>query len=250
MRKRHSKLNLLLSVAALLSAAASSVDTSYIPNLDLSAFQGLGIAGDFAGLSRFTNAKQFESLDANTASILSKLNNNTFERIISTPGTLNAACKLPQAGSTDAYDIYFAGSFATINNTVVNNIARLDTQTYKIFPLQSGLNGPAYALYCDSASSTVYVGGAFNTSAIMWRAGNWVSMPWKALDGPVYTIAPNPVTNTVFFGGQFQSTMDGVYGNSTISQPVPLNPPSVSVPFPHKKMFCFTLFGFNLICPI
>ncbi|GAB5587580.1 hypothetical protein Unana1_02480 [Umbelopsis nana] len=60
----------------------------------------------------------------------------------------------------------------------------------------------------------------------MWRSGNWMQMPWKALDGPVYTIAPNPVTNTVFFGGQFQSTMDGVYGNTTISQPVPLDSPS------------------------
>jgi hypothetical protein len=228
MRKRHSQFSLLaLSFASMLTSVVSSVDTSYIPNLDLSAFQQLGIAGDFAGLSQFTSPQQFESLDANSATILSKFSNNTFDRIISTPGTINAVCRLPQQGASDAYDVYFAGSFATINNTATNNIARLDAQTGDIFPLQSGLDGPVYALYCDSASSTVYVGGSFNTSAIMWRSGNWMQMPWKALDGPVYTIAPNPVTNTVFFGGQFQSTMDGVYGNTTISQPVPLDSPSV-----------------------
>jgi hypothetical protein len=211
----------------MLGSAISSVDTSYIPNLDLSAFQQLGIAGDFAGLSQFSSAQQFESLDGNSATILSKFNNNTFGRLMTTPGTLNAACKLPQQGASDSYDIYFAGSFLTINNTVTNNIAKLDAQTGDIVPLQSGLDGAVYALYCDAASSTVYVGGSFNTSAIMWRSGNWMQMPWKALDGPVYTIAPNPVTNTVFFGGQFQSTMDGVYGNTTTSQPVPLDSPSV-----------------------
>ncbi|KAG2184143.1 hypothetical protein INT44_009158 [Umbelopsis vinacea] len=227
MRKRLDQISLLgLSLASLLGSVVSSVDTSHIPGLDLSAFQQLGIVGDFAGLSRFSNPQQFESLDVNSATILSKSNNDTFESIISTPGTLNAACKLPQGGNSNAYDVYFAGSFTTINNTVTNNIAKMDTQTGNIVSLQSGLNGPVYALYCDPSSSTVYVGGAFNTSVMMWRSGTWTPMPWKALDGPVYTIAPNPVTNTIFFAGQFQSTMDGVYGNSTVSQPVPLNSPS------------------------
>ncbi|KAI8580309.1 hypothetical protein K450DRAFT_237864 [Umbelopsis ramanniana AG] len=227
MRKRLDQISLLgLALASLLGSVASSVDTSHIPGLDLSAFQQLGIVGDFAGLSRFSNPHQFESLYVNSATILSKSSNDTFESIISTPGTLNAACKLPQGGTNNAYDVYFAGSFTTINNTVTNNIAKLDTQTGNIVSLQSGLDGPVYALYCDPASSTVYVGGAFNTSVMMWRSGTWTPMPWKALDGPVYSITPNPVTNTIFFAGQFQSTMDGVYGNTTISQPVPLSPPS------------------------
>jgi len=248
MRKRLDQISLLgLSLAALLGSVASSVDTSHIPGLDLSAFQQLGIVGDFAGLSRFSNPQQFESLDVTSATILSKLNNDTFERIISTPGTLNAACKLPQGGTSDAYDVYFAGSFTTINNTVTNNIAKLDTQTGNIVSLQSGLNGPVYALYCDPASSTVYVGGAFNTSVMMWRSDTWTPMPWKALDGPVYTIAANPVTNTIFFGGQFQSTMDGVYGNSTISQPVPLSPPSVRESEAEAKQKCKCYFIYSQI---
>jgi hypothetical protein len=229
MRKQHHKFRLLvLSTASLLGLATSSVDTSYIPNLDLSAFEQLGICGDFAGLSRFVNANQFETLDANTATIIQKYSNNTFERVASTPGAINAACKLPQSGTNDAFDVYFAGSFSTINNTTTNNIAKLDTQTGQITSLGSGLNGPVYTLYCDASSSTVYVGGAFNTSAVMWRSGTWVAMPWAGLDGPVYTISPNPVKDTVFFGGSFQSTTNGVYGNSTVSQPVPLTPPSVS----------------------
>ncbi|KAJ2955867.1 hypothetical protein NQZ79_g8209 [Umbelopsis isabellina] len=227
MRKQHSKFRLLvLSTASLLSLATSSVDTSYIPNLDLSAFQQLGICGDFAGLSRFVNANQFETLDANTATIIQKYSNNTFERVASTAGAINTACKLPQSGTNDAFDVYFAGSFSNINNTTTNNIAKLDTQTGQITSLGAGLNGPVYTLYCDASSSTVYAGGAFNTSAMMWRSGTWVAMPWAGLDGPVYTISSNPVTNTVFFGGSFQSTMNGVYGNSTVSQPVPLSPPS------------------------
>lgn len=229
MRKQHSTYRLLvLSTASLLGLATSSVDTSYIPNLDLTAFEQLGICGDFAGLSRFVNANQFETLDANTATIIQKYSNNTFERVASTAGVINTACKLPQSGTNDAFDVYFAGSFSSINNTTTNNIAKLDSQTGQITSLGSGLNGPVYTLYCDASSSTVYAGGAFNSSAMMWRSGSWVGMPWAGLDGPVYTISPNPITNTVFFAGSFQSTMNGVYGNSTVSQPVPLTPPSVS----------------------
>jgi hypothetical protein len=152
--------------------------------------------------------------------------------------------------------LYLAGNFPTLtthndNNTsavTVNNIARWDMTTNTLSTLDQGMDGPVYALYCDSTNHTLYVGGEFHQpigsnstsfagSVAQWYNNQWLPLPWQGFNGPVHVITHNPKQNTVLFGGRFDATGDGVYFNMNSSQPVNLDQPTVSLPILWHDVF-------------
>ncbi|RUS15819.1 hypothetical protein BC938DRAFT_476823, partial [Jimgerdemannia flammicorona] len=232
---------LLLLLPTLLAAPAFA---SYLnlPAINLTGFQQLGIAGQYGGISFYTDNLQTASLDPSRSSFLFQTN-GSFELLATTndKGVISTACSLPRTtdptGST--IDIYIGGNFTAINNSPVSNIARFDPQTQQIFPLLTGLDGPVRTLYCDKTSNSVYVGGAFKAPVVspplyfdqlgtfggnvaVWANGNWSGLPWKGFSGPVNVITYNPQTQTILFGGAFDGTTDGAFEYAPTSQPLNL----------------------------
>ncbi|KAI8150283.1 cortical protein marker for cell polarity-domain-containing protein [Fennellomyces sp. T-0311] len=212
---------------------ASAID---LPDIHLDAVGQLGFAGDYAGVSPYKSTKQFESV-LDPGSIVFN-NNNTFELIGSANGNVLATCLLPKSDAT--FDLYVGGDFTLLNQTQINHIARYDSSTQSFVPLDQGLDGAVYSMYCDT--DAVYVGGdfaapvgapndtvaSFGGHAAIWHTNNqtWGAVPWKGFNGPVYTITRNQLMNTILFGGRFEATGDGQYYNANSSQSVNMGAPT------------------------
>ncbi|KAF7727896.1 hypothetical protein EC973_006895 [Apophysomyces ossiformis] len=212
-----------------------------IPKIDWSTVGQLGFAGNIAGLSRYQNTAQFESIQPNVSSILLQ-ENGFYNKIASANGHIFATCLL------DSADLFIGGNFTTIHNTSYSHIARFNLQTHTLSPLAQGLDGPVYALYCGP--DAVYVGGEFgkpSSNAAIWN-GSWVPVPWKGFNGPVYTIQHNPKTDTILFGGRFDATLDGQYLNTNTSQTVNMGAPTV-VSSGNNALNATLGNADNIICP-
>jgi hypothetical protein len=189
--------------------------------------ENIGFVGDFGGISLYRNEKQFETLDNSTHLILDI--DGTYQTLATFEGVVTASC-------TSRNDIYFGGDFETVNNQSMHRITRYNVQSNTFSSLNQGLDGPVYALYCDTES--VYVGGNFTlpvnvtgnyTGGVAeWSNDTWHYLPWHGFNGPIYTITKNQKTETILFGGKFDSTGDGMYFNSNTSQIIPLGSPTVS----------------------
>ncbi|KAI9484647.1 cortical protein marker for cell polarity-domain-containing protein [Zychaea mexicana] len=223
-------------VTALLLHSTHALD---LPDVRLEAVGQLGFAGDYAGISPYKSIKQFESISDPGAIIL--LNNDTYELLgTATDGQIFATCLVPSTADATTSDLYVGGSFTTLNGTFVNRIARYNPTHDTFETLDQGLDGPVYALYCDT--DAVYVGGdftvpvgatndslpSFGGHAAIWHTGNrtWGPVPWRGFNGPVYTITRNALMNTILFGGRFEATGDGYYFNAISSQAVNLGAPT------------------------
>ncbi|KAF7731991.1 hypothetical protein EC973_007096 [Apophysomyces ossiformis] len=231
-------LSLLLLLLSLSLPQFAKTEPVQPPVLKQAALGQLGFLGEYAGISPYKSATQFESINPVVSSIILQDDDNIYNLIASVNGNITTTCYLSH---DDTADIYLAGSFTLLNNTLVNNIARFDTRTRTFATLDRGLNGSVYALFCDSASQTVYAGGdftapigladdilqAFGQGAAVWQNGNWHPVPWKGFNGPVYTIAQNSKRHTILFGGRFDATGDGQYYNANSSQPVNMGQPTV-----------------------
>ncbi|CAO3592393.1 unnamed protein product [Absidia cylindrospora] len=225
-----------------LSTLYPSVNAAiYTPPLLNSASVGqLGIVGQFAGLSPYTNTLQTASPTPGIG-IYEQDASSIFSSHVTGSGTLYASCVMDQ-------QLYLGGLFTSLitnNNdnttikttTTVNNIARWDMKAKTLAPLEQGIDGPVYALYCDSTNRTVYVGGEFRQpvgmnstsfagSVAQWYNNQWLPLPWQGFNGPVHVITPNLKKETLLFGGRFDATGDGVYFNANSSQPVNLDQPT------------------------
>ncbi|KAI7906872.1 cortical protein marker for cell polarity-domain-containing protein [Cokeromyces recurvatus] len=198
-----------------------------LPAVQLDSVGGqLGFVGDYAGLSPFKNSLQFESLPTTSLITSDEEDDMLIFNFFSTiNGSIETFCKL-----TDTQFI-LAGNFNTINHTTFNNIVQFDTQSRTFSPLQQGLDGPVYSVYCLN-QSTVYVGGNFiapiNNSqqftghVAIWNDNQWSPVPWNGFNGPVYSILPHQQQQSILFAGQFDSTGDGQYMNQTFSQQINL----------------------------
>ena len=222
----------LVSLYLLLLPLLSHATPVDLPVIKLNAVGQLGFAGDYAGISPFRDTRQFESVSDPSSSSVVLQNNHTFQLIANSNGDILATC-------AHNNNVYFGGSFTTMNNTTANNIVRYDVTSDTFYPLDQGLDGPVQSLMCDN--DTLYVGGDFTapigtTNATLfgsghiafWFPGNnsWGPVPWNGFNGPVYTIARNNARNTILFGGRFEATGDGVYYNANSSQAVNLASPT------------------------
>ncbi|GAA5809418.1 hypothetical protein MFLAVUS_002826 [Mucor flavus] len=212
---------LYLKVAAALFSVPTVID-------DESAGQ-LGFAGNYAGISNIKSSLQSQS--AMDQSVLLRTVEGIYEKVSNFQGNITSSCVFQNS-------IYFGGRFETVNQTMtVNHIVKFDINANKFEPLQNGLNGPVYTLYCDESDQLIYIGGNFSSpiennstmsNVASWNTNNqtWSLLPWKGFNGPVYTITKNKKYNTVLFGGHFDATGDGQFFNSNTSQLVPMNAPT------------------------
>lgn len=96
------------------------------------------------------------------------------------------------------------GNFTSLGGQQSTAAALFNPTNGQISPL-SGLTGQVRALYCDNATSTVFVGGMFtalnSSNAIAWTTG-WTNLPISGFNGPVNAIERMPNGHMVF-GGQF-----------------------------------------------
>lgn len=215
---------LYLKVAAALFSVPTVID-------DESAGQ-LGFAGNYAGISNIKSSLQSQS--AMDQSVLLRTVEGIYQKVSNFQGNITSSCVFQNS-------IYFGGRFETVNQTMtVNHIVKFDINANKFEPLQNGLNGPVYTLYCDESDQLIYIGGNFSSpiennstmsNVASWNTNNqtWSLLPWKGFNGPVYTITKNKKYNTVLFGGRFDATGDGQFFNSNTSQLVPMNAPTVSL---------------------
>ncbi|KAI8064243.1 cortical protein marker for cell polarity-domain-containing protein [Gongronella butleri] len=208
------------------------------PVLDSAQVGQFGLAGQFAGVSPVFDSWQTANTTGGAAVFGDTLSPYLLS-LLQGQGNIFDACILDQ-------QLYLGGQFASLASpspaaatpVTVNNIARLDLASNTLFALDQGVDGPVYALHCDSANRTVYVGGQFHQpvgvanstqyagSVAQWYNNQWLPLPWVGFNGPVHTIKPNTQRQTILFGGQFDATGDGVYFNANSSQPVNLGAPT------------------------
>lgn len=189
---------------------------SALPEIQLdSVGEQLGFAGNFAGLSPYRLPSQFEALETASLVLSDIIDDATiFQSFATINGSIETYCQLADD------EFILAGNFISINETTYNHIARFNSQSRQLSPLDQGLDGAVRSVYCTP--DAVYVGGDFmapvqaNLSqytghAAVYANSQWSPLPWKGFNGPVYSIIPHAQQNAIIFGGQFGSTGDGQY---------------------------------------
>jgi hypothetical protein len=198
-------LGLLLTFAPLSIAITFNPVPS--PNLDLSQLGRVGLAGDFDGISLY----QFEGQNENgfstngSQSLLSRFPNGGFANLASADAGIQAMCSFVMQNGTMA-GVVVGGNFTSLGEMESQGIAMFNPNTSAVIPL-TGLSGQVYALLCDQATNTVYVGGSFkganSTNAIAWvGTAGWTNLPYAGFNGPVTSIS-KASNGHIIFGGTF-----------------------------------------------
>ncbi|KAH6675609.1 cortical protein marker for cell polarity-domain-containing protein [Halenospora varia] len=192
-----------------LAQCCQAINFNAVPsaNLDLSALGRVGLAGDFNGISLY----QFEGQNENgfntngSQSILSRFPNGGFANLAAADGGIQAMCALVTKDGT-FQGVVVGGNFTSLGGKESQGVAMFNTTTSQIVPL-TGLSGKVNALLCDQATSTVYVGGDFQTAdsknAIAWvGTAGWTNLPFRGFNAPVTSIT-KAANNHIIFGGSF-----------------------------------------------
>lgn len=177
------------------------------PNLDLSSLGGVGLVGDFDGISLY----QFEGQNENgfntngSQSILSRFPNGGFATLASADAGIQAMCSFVMHDGTMA-GVVVGGNFTSLGGMESPGAAMFNPNTSAIVPL-TGLSGQVSALLCDEDTNTVYVGGNFrganSTNAIAWvGTAGWTNLPFAGFNGPVTSIS-KASNGHIIFGGSF-----------------------------------------------
>ena len=114
-------------------------------------------------------------------------------------------------------DIYFGGTFTTINGVSANRAAKYTRSTGVFSALGTGLNNTCYAIAINQTTGEVYFGGAFTdkgTRCVMWD-GAWNELG-TGLNNTCRAIAVDADGN-VFFGGLFTQA-DGISVNYIVAR--------------------------------
>lgn len=188
------------------------------PNLDLSQLGRVAVGGDFDSISIQTYEGQNENLSSNgSQSLLARYPNGAFQSLglVDADASIAAMCPFVSRNGENQ-GVVVGGNFTSLAGVQASSIALWNPNTTDVQPL-SGLTGPVRALYCDSDSTTVYVGGMFmagsSTNAMAWTT-EWQNLPFAGFNGPVNSITKNSDGNIVF-GGNF----DGLGNASTPTTP-------------------------------
>jgi hypothetical protein len=222
---------ILLATAFLLGPAkAISFPAAPSSNIDFSQLGRIAVAGNFDAASLYQYTQQSEAFSSNgSLSLLSRFPSGAFATLQASDAYINAMCPLIQGGKL--LGVIVGGNFTSLGGVESPGIAMFNPDNSTITAIK-GLSGKVNALYCDSTSGLVYVGGMFSvanaTNAVARNITTWKGLAFTGFNGPVTSIVKAPDGNIVF-GGSF----DGL-GNSTIpsqvqdSQIIPLSAATIS----------------------
>ncbi|KAG8687943.1 hypothetical protein FRC08_011698, partial [Ceratobasidium sp. 394] len=214
---------------------AALVTAQNVPQVDFSRMGTVGIAGAFAGLDLYNASAS--TLDSSAATLVSRNSNGALDILGSTSagGRLLAACTLQNT-------LFVGGVFDTISGTPAKNIATYDPSSRTFSALGAsgaGVDGEVDALYCDSKSGIVWVGGSFKKPTLAAGSvefggavavykpsdGTWSPPPFDGLSGRVLGIAPSADGASLYFSGSFATSFaSNTTLNSTNNPNVPFSP--------------------------
>ena len=207
-----------LLTALLSTSSAINLTPVASPNLDLSQLGRVGLTGNFDGISLYQYTEQSENgySTNGSQSVLTQLPDGAFVSVAASDAFIMTMCPFVMQDGKLA-GVVVAGNFTSLGGIEAQAAALLDPSTGAITPL-TGLSGKVYALYCDQASNTVYVGGDFkganSTNALAWvGTDGWTNLPFEGFNGPVRSITKTS-NGTIVFGGDFSNL-----GNTTGSGP-------------------------------
>ncbi|KAG9085576.1 hypothetical protein FRC06_003542 [Ceratobasidium sp. 370] len=232
--RRHSRLMREYPLLPVILSAAL-VTAQNVPQVDFSRMGTVGIAGAFAGLDLYNASAS--TLDSSAATLVSRDSNGALTVLGSTSasGRLLAACTLQNT-------LFVGGVFDTISGTPAKNIAAYDPSSRTFSALGAsgaGLDGEVDALYCDSKSGVVWVGGSFKKPTLAAGSvefggavavykpsdGTWSPPPFDGLSGRVLSIAPSTDGASLYFSGSFATSFaSNTSLNSTNNPNVPFSP--------------------------
>ncbi|KAJ9657076.1 hypothetical protein H2198_004568 [Neophaeococcomyces mojaviensis] len=176
------------------------------PNLDLGSLGQVAVGGDFDAISLYSYVDQREGAQGNgTQSVLHQLPNGMYDVLAATDANIEDMCTFTLSNGT-LVGVVIGGNFTSVGGIGAQSIAFIDGKTSAIVPAP-GIQGTVNALFCDSDTQTVYVGGAFEAAdsshAIAWLAsGSWANLPFAGFDAPVTSITKAP-NGHIVFGGSF-----------------------------------------------
>lgn len=218
-----------LSVALLLSSLNGAL--AQTPLIDFDRMGVVGIAGAFAGFGLSDNSSTTAAFDSSTATLLSR----SYDGSLTALGSTNDGGNIV-AGCTMNGVFYFGGNFTSINGTPATNVAAYTPSSGSFSALDSGgPDGPVHALYCDTANSTVWVGGKFSSpgdSVAVWesKSQKWSAPAFGGLSGgagEVLSITTNSSGTSLFFTGSFTTSFgnsSSVTVNTTNNPNIPYSP--------------------------
>ncbi|SRR6266576_805390 len=195
---------LLLFVPNVLCATA--------PLVDFDRMGLVGLSGSFAGLDFFSNTSY--TLNPSASSIVSRTSDGSLTYIASTNpgGRVLASCTLNDI-------VYIAGSFSSIGNLQLANVASYNPSNNSFSPLNSNNspNGPIDVIFCDAKEGKLWLGGNFTSPAhavavFNIKSGSWSSPPFTGLTGAqdrVNSITMNASGTSLFFAGSFITSFQG-----------------------------------------
>lgn len=181
-------------------------------NLDLSNLGRVGLGGDFDGISLYKFKGQNEDgYNTTTQSVMARFPTGEFDSLASADASISAMCPYFKSDGT-LVGVVIGGNFTSLGNVESQGIALFNSNTSAITALP-GLSGSVSALLCDESTSTVYIGGYFdstNSSNVIQLVDNkLIALPFSGFNGRVNSISKASNGN-IIFGGAFTGL-----GNST-----------------------------------
>lgn len=200
------RIGLLISCLAGVSQAIT-FNSIPSPNLDFSGLGRVALTGDFNGISLY----EFEGQNENgfstngSQSILTRFPNGGFASLVAADAGIQAMCSFTMSNGA-VTGVVVGGNFTSLGGMESQGAAMFNPNTSAVVPL-TGLSGQVFALLCDKATNTVYVGGSFrganSTNAIAWvGTAGWTNLPFLGFNGPVTSIS-KASNGHIIFGGQF-----------------------------------------------
>ncbi|KAF2403827.1 cellular morphogenesis protein [Trichodelitschia bisporula] len=227
----RSKLSLRASVflatAACVVPAAQALTFKPVPaaNLDLSQLGRIAVAGDFDAISVFQYYGQNENgtTSQGSHSLLSRYPSGVFATLLASDAYISSMCSIMKDGKVEG--VVIGGNFTSLGEIEASGLALFNPTTNTVQPI-SGLKGKVQAVYCDTSSNNVYVGGSFSaansTNAVVYSTTqNFTNLPFGGFNGAVNSIIKGPNGN-IIFGGSFDGLGNATTPQMRDSQVVPL----------------------------
>ncbi|EFR03149.1 hypothetical protein MGYG_06144 [Nannizzia gypsea CBS 118893] len=209
-------LNVFLALTITTTQAALFTPTPS-PNLDLRPLGRIALVGNFDAASLYSYKPTIKDGHAGfngslKQSLIAPLPDGSLFPISSADADILTMCPLKDKDGA-VTSVVVGGNFTSLGGVESNGMAIFNYNDIHVSAVP-GLSGSVNALYCDSDSNTVYVGGEFrnaeSTNALTWSPDSGLSnLPFGGFNGPVTSIVPSK-DGRVVFGGSF----DGL-GNTT-----------------------------------